>query len=143
MKEAEILELAVNGNAEARDFLYAWHTYLHLIDDIVDGDKPAAEIVTATRWASAIYGLPFYLQHRGTLFPIIQLITCEYEDANEMAAATEPWKRQAADVLRHSGANMVRIVAFLTGGYNAMRKVSPLLREACYFNHHTSDGTPI
>lgn len=137
-----LVQRAANGNPEAAAFLVAWHRYCHLLDDIVDGDVPPFQSLQLARWANDLYSSPFYRAHQLALQPLIQLITCTYEDSVEMERG-EPWAKSVADVIRHTGSDMVRMVAWLTGGYEAMRDVSQPLRRLCYFEHHDAAGNPI
>ena len=131
------------GNAEAKAFLAAWHRYCHLLDDIVDGDAPAGAAIQLGRWANDIYSCSFYRTNQAALQPLVQLITCHYEDSVEMATSEMAWERAEADVIRHAGADMVRVVAFLIGGYSHMRAVSRDIRSLCYHEHHDPEGNPV
>lgn len=137
-----IVETASGNNLEAKAFLYAWHRYCHLIDDVVDGDEPPARAAQIGRWANDSYSSPFYQRYALVLGPQVQLITCHYEDSVEMENSKEKWKREVADVIRSNGADMVRMVAFLVGGYSLMRHISIPLREMCWREHHTIEGAP-
>ena len=54
-------------------------------------------------------------------------------DLDALAAATEG----------HSGADVIRVVADLCGGWEAMRSISPVLRILGYEDHHDPEGKPI
>jgi len=137
------LDYVTKGNEDAKQFLLAWYAYLHLIDDIVDGDQTPEKVVKVARWANDIYSFTYYRNNEIVLRPQIQLITLVYEESNEFAKSDVKWKRDAADVLRHCGADMVRLVAWMIGGYDHAKQISKELREFCYADHHTSDGKPI
>lgn len=130
------------GNADAIAFLVGWHRLCHLIDDVVDGDAPARDAIKVGRWANELYSCPFYIAHRHTLQPQVLLITAIYEDSIDMAASEQAWEKREADVIRSCGADMVRLVAFIVGGYEHMRKYSRMLREHCYHEHHDDEGNP-
>ena len=139
----EFLSRVTKDNEEAKQFLIAWYHYLHCIDDVVDGDKGPANTITVARWANDIYNFPFYLKHVATLRPIVQLITITYEDSVQMERSGIKWQEDAADVLRHCGADMIRVVAWIVGGYNHAKQISMELRESCYLDHHTESGERI
>lgn len=138
----EIVARAANGNAEAHAFLVGWHRYCHALDDVVDLDAEPSAAILVGRWANELYSMPFYQRHQCVLGPLVQLITCTYEDSVIWQNASLPWRQHEADVIRHAGADMVRMVAYLTGGYACMRAVSLDLRDLCYREHHDSEGKP-
>ena len=138
----QLVEKAANGSLEAARFLVAWHHYCHALDDVVDGDTLAVTIIDVGRWANDLYSTPFYQRHHAILGPLVQLITITYEDSVLWQESEPAWRRQISDVIRHAGADMVRMVAYLTGGYEAMRAISLPLREVCYREHHDSEGEP-
>ena len=138
----ELVARVVGDNREAAAFLVAWHRYCHLLDDIVDGDASPASAIQLGRWANDLYSSPFYRANQGALAPLVQLITCHYEDSTEMVKSENAWEVHEADVIRHAGADMVRVVAWLLGGYGHMRAVSRDIRSACYHEHHDADGVP-
>lgn len=139
----QLLQKAAGGNRDALAFLVAWHRYSHLIDDIVDGDATPQHVITVGRWANELYANPFYVEHRASLGPLVQLITAEYQDSVEMEKSEQEWERIEADTIRHTGANMIRVVAYLLGGYQAMMEISRDLRSLCYWGHHDKDGKPV
>lgn len=138
----ELLTFVAKGNREAAAFLEAWHRYCHLIDDVVDGDAVPRDVVKVARWANELYSCPFYRDHAHMLAPIVQLITCHYEDSVDMGKSELAWERREADVIRHCGADMIRIVALMVGGYTHMQAVSRKIREQCYHEHHDEQGNP-
>jgi len=138
----ELIDLASGTNPEAKAFLYAWHRYCHLIDDVVDGEEPTIKAAQVGRWANDLYSSAFYQRFSVVLGPQVQLITCHYEDSVEMEKSKERWQRTVADVIRSNGADMVRMVAFIVGGYSLMRQISIPLRALCWREHHTIEGDP-
>lgn len=138
----EIVKTAANGDAEAHAFLVAWLRWIHLIDDITDGDVPARQTVLVGRWSCDLFCCPFFQRYHTSLLPLIQLMSCTFEDSLDLESSPYPHERTIADVIRHTGGDMIRLVAFITGGYELMRTVSVPLRRVCYADHHNSDGTP-
>lgn len=128
------------GNAEAAEFLQHWRAYVHQIDDLCDGHRAIDTCPEVFALASLVYSSKFYREHAAALFVTVQLVTCAYEDSLALAHRSEPWAAQLAEVLRHAGADMVRAVAFLTGGYAHLRRISPALHEACWREHHDATG---
>lgn len=138
----EVVKTAANGNAEAQAFLVAWLRWIHLIDDITDGDLPPQHTVRVARWSCDLFCCPFFQRYSQCLMPSIQLMACAFEDSLDLASSPYPHERTIADVIRHTGGDMIRLVAFITGGYELMRTISVPLRKICYADHHAADGTP-
>jgi hypothetical protein len=57
-----------------------------------------------------------------------------------MEKSDKKWARYTSDVIRHTGADMIRVVAWLCGGYDRMLHVSIPLHRSCYLEHHDKDG---
>jgi hypothetical protein len=132
------------GNEEAVQFLLLWSEYAHGIDDIVDMDRTDTEFVIATfGLANRLYSHPFYLAHYRELGLVVQLVTNAYADAEAMKASQYEWKRQTSDVLRHAGAEMLRAVVYLCGGYEHLRGLSERFHEVAYYEHHDAEGKPV
>lgn len=131
------------GNEQAADFLRLWRSYVHAIDDIVDGDTPGAEpLLTTFLQAAFVYTHPFFLANALALRQIAINCTNAYADSVAWERA-EGWKGQFADHYRHFGAEMVLAIAHICGGYNHMRAASPVLRELCWKEHHNEKGESV
>lgn len=142
-QDVEKLRQVCLGNEEAVQFLLLWSEYVHRIDDIVDMDRTDAEFVIGTfGLANRLYSHPFYLRNIASLGLLVQLVTNAYADAEAMKTSDRPWKREAADVLRHAGAEMLRAVVYLCGGYEHLRGLSERFHEVAYYEHHDQDGRP-
>jgi hypothetical protein len=141
-----LLKQVCNGDEDAVRFLSAWQIYVNAIDDIVDGDVPRRAACRSHGMANELYSCPFYRKHEARLQLLVQLITCAYQDSEELIEKTVNLPReyalQLSDVLRHAGAEMVRAVAYLTGGWNNLRKWSMKTHEVCYHEHHDAKGNP-
>lgn len=143
-KDVAKLQAVCCGNAAAVEFLLMWSEYVHGIDDIVDMDRTEAEFIIATfGLANRLYSHPFYLAHQRELGLVVQLVTNAYADAEAMKASHLEWKRQTSDVLRHAGAEMLRAVVYLCGGYEHLRGVSERFHEVAYYEHHDEEGKPV
>lgn len=143
MNLQEVVKTAANGQPEAEAFLVAWMRWIHLIDDVADGDLHRRNVVQVSRWACDLFCCAFFQRYRDNLLPLVQLMACTFEDSLDMESSAIKWERDIADVIRHTGADMIRIVAFITGGYDLMRHISVPLRRLCYQDHHTLDGKPV
>lgn len=131
------------GNAEALNFLGKWASYVHNIDDAIDGDVPGPEHLLATfAQAIEIYSHPYYLRHISALKPIAIMITSTYADSVEFERSDVEWKRQWADQFRHVGKVMVEAVATLCGGYDTLRSVSQELNAMCHGEYRIGEKMP-
>jgi hypothetical protein len=142
--DRELLNRICCGNAQAMDFLAnQWSPYVHEIDDMMDGDRPAKrdQLKTFAR-AIALYSHPFYLANLAALKAVALVVTATYADVVEWEGSPDEWKRQYADHYRHCGMDMVLAVAAICGGHEHAFAISKEQREICYFDHHTRDGKP-
>lgn len=131
------------GNQEAAGFLRLWRSYVHAIDDLVDGDRQGPEaLLHAFMQAAFVYTHPFFLSHLSALRQLAVNCTSAYADSVAWEK-TDGWQGQFADHYRHFGAEMVLAVASICGGYEHMRQVSPVLREICWKEHHDAQGKAV
>lgn len=132
------------NNESAAEFLRLWRTYVHGIDDIIDGDITKHEqIIEVFMQAAFVYNHPFFVANRVNLLQLVVNCTNAYADSVLFEKASEDWKRQFADHYRHFAAEMVLAIAFLCGGYSHMREASIQLREICWKEHHDQKGNPV
>lgn len=109
-------------------------------DDLKDGDKKPTEREIAHAFESMMIRLqtnPFYLQNHAMLTAIIVVAINAWHDANAWENE-EGWKRQDAFYLRNMGIEIATMCAFLTGGYDHLRRVSAEMRE--FFHHETYEA---
>lgn len=140
-QHAELLKLL--GDPAAVDWLVRYNAYAHLLDDLVDGDRPARDSLELARQALELYSHPFWVKHSTRLYSVARLCHSNYEDSVHWEKSPVAWQRTEADTVRHSGSDMVRAVADLCAGYAAMREISPVLRIIGYVAHHDAGGNPI
>lgn len=129
------------NNESAAEFLRLWRTYVHGIDDIIDGDTKDFEgVIRVFMQAAFVYSHPFYLSNLPSLRQIAINCTNAYADSVRWERDSEEWKRNFSDHYRHFAAEMVIAIAFLCGGYDHMRAASVMLRELCWCEHHNDKG---
>jgi hypothetical protein len=132
------------GDEVAVQWLLAWNGYVHLIDDIIDGEDDSPETVLKTFvLAAELYTHPFFVKHAARLKQIVLNCTNAYADSVAWEKSSEEWQRQFADHYRHFGAEMVVAVATICGGYGHARDISPELRTVCWKAHHTREGKAV
>ncbi len=131
------------GNASAGEFLKIWRAYVHGIDDIIDGDlKGPEETIKVFMCAAYVYTHPFFTANSAALLQIAVNCTNAYADSVAYEKG-EGWRKDFSDHYRHFAAEMVLSIASICGGYTHMRKVSPVLREACWDEHHDPEGNAV
>jgi hypothetical protein len=132
MEREQIIELAAGGNEDAQRLLTVFVGFAHTLDDVVDGDRavPDDELLQGVlNWTCEAASNPFFQQHRAALLPVILLAVNSWLDANRWARAEDPRQRLAADVLKGQYHEVVYLVAFLTGGWRALRALTAAARE--------------
>ena len=131
----------------AVDFLAIWNEYCHWVDDVVDGDTKStrAEVfVLGMMKSSAVYMHPYFRKYQSDLYPLIVDAANAYLDSVIFEEERKDnWKNAFGDVLRTAGNNLyIRIVGLLSN-WEVSRKISPMIREASYNQHHTTEGKAI
>lgn len=145
-------ELAVricNDNQEAKEWLEMLRVFVHVSDDIVDVDVPAASQTSAVERLCFIAALqlkmythPFFLKNMHALHGAMLSNLNAYADS-VIWEKENGWRKTCSDWLRHGGIEVVMIIAAITGGYDNMRSVSQELRSLAYDLHHDKEGNVI
>ena len=138
----KVLEIAANGNAEAFRFLSGCFHLWHGIDDVIDGDVPGEQIkeriIQLFLYAKDLYTTPFYRLNWMELSGAIDAVSNAYADSVMWENVDSGWQHELSDILRSQGVDIVCLVAKLCGGYEHMRRVSPLIRELSFFDQRGS-----
>ena len=144
MTAHDIINKYLLNNVEAQIFVYAYLAHCHSVDDIIDGDKSDSEfIIKAFTFTITLCSLPFYVQFRHVLEPVMMSAANAYADSVQFERSNVPWKLQYADVLRQTGNEVVLTVIGIVSGIDARREASLSLREISYNEHHNKLGNPI
>ena len=136
--------MAANGNRAALEFMVMWHEYVHEIDDLIDNN-----VTDPQRWLSAfahanlVYSTDFYAAYARDLRLVVMTATNAYADSVLWEKDGNAWQKKWADVIRHSGIDMIYAVAVICGGYELMRQISAQLKEFAHKCHHDENGNPI
>lgn len=141
----EIVARITQGNREAYDFLIRFHTLAHAIDDLIDEKRDDEWKLCLFLRVITFFSLdPFYNKHKEQLFPMVIIALNDYATSvawEKEVVANQPHKIMA-DHLRSNGQAIVEYVAFMCGGLEAMREVSPISWENSWKNHHDPEGKP-
>jgi hypothetical protein len=131
---------ACNGNEAGFAFLALWNQYVHAIDDIVDGQATPETTITTFACAANVFSHPFYLANRAALYAVVMLVANAYADSVSWEKSDRDGQRTMSDVLRFAGNEMLFAVALICGGYAHLRKISPVVRERSWLDHHNDKG---
>lgn len=140
----EVFEL-LNDRPDAKMFLATYCDYCHRLDDIIDEKITDSEYILKTAaMAADIFNSNFWRDNCNLLYVIEALVNNDYADANVWQGNAVEWKRNQADILRHSGNNMIFAVILLTKGREALRRFSGQIREVSHLMHHDPEtGKPV
>lgn len=119
--------LIANGNEWAFDFIWRCWNFFHLLDDLIDKDKPVTIQETSRElflFTQTIALNPFFQEHKHSLLPMI-LNACNGWIAGEEASEAN---KQYAPVLKCSDFNIYSHTAFLVGGWEHMRYIDSRFR---------------
>ncbi len=123
---------ALKGNEPAIHLIDSVVFIARIWDNLIDGDKPVSgEDINRMMWM-AMVEIPsnaFYVQHKFQIIPLLRdCINC-WLDANDFEKSSSADKKEIAFVLRDMIGNIAIQCAYLVGGYEWMRKISPLIRK--------------
>jgi hypothetical protein len=123
-----LMMLIANGNDSAFDFIWRCWNFFHLLDDLIDKDKPVTIQETARElflFTETIALNSFFQLNKIQLLPLI-LNACNGWIAGDEASETN---KEYAPVLKCSDFNIYSHVAYLVGGWNHMRAVDSQFRS--------------
>lgn len=138
VRNLKILEW-FHGNQAAVDCFVMISQIAETWDDLVDKGE-ANEGDVERSYMNALIGLEcnkFYTENRPMILPIMIIMMNGWLDSNEMVHTASKENHVKAYVLRNLGLELLPLFAFLTGGYDHMRKVSLEMRE--FFTHDDFD----
>lgn len=121
----------------AIDLIFTYEEYIHLIDDLVDDDKPAncQNILQLTALAARVYTNPFFVKYAGYLSIVDVLINSTYEDSVKWEHSSDPYLVGHADALRHCGIMMLETILFITCSRDKARQLISFMRERAHRMH--------
>lgn len=119
------LRFVANGDAQAYDLLLTIWNWNHVLDDLVDRDKPV-DHETAAYWCLELIRQlsfnSFYCQHSAYLYGLIVSMVNRWLDGDEWERSEDPQKRAYAPVVRCGDVDFALGVAYLTGGWSHLRR---------------------
>lgn len=121
-----------NNNAEAWRFIETFSNRGHLLDDIIDGDKPVSDealIGLELAWMKELAGNQFYQAHQGFLMPLIIMGCNAWLDSNKWEKEGTEVQKVHSDVVKSLYHEVVFACVYLCGGWNALREFTAKHRE--------------
>jgi hypothetical protein len=138
-EEAEILfkEIA-NGDGEALNFIRLWSSYCHTFDDLVDGDTSPTALAFAENQGlfTRLLFCPFFRRYEQDSLILRALISEAHTASEDMRKSSNPRERDWGLFLSHSGNDMLRFVALVTGGEKHLIEMSRKIRELTLKEHY-------
>jgi hypothetical protein len=107
------------GNADAYTFCRSAFEFFHLIDDLVDRDKPVAPndlVICLLKFIDVLTRNEFYQSHRDDLFAFIYSSAMAYAASLRLAQDEDIQRKVASEVLKSQYQDLFFRVAFWTGG---------------------------
>jgi hypothetical protein len=120
------------GNKDAEAFVLSFVAFCHMLDDIVDGDKPVDDMRLVRESLALIDEMmlnPWVNANRIFLWPSIVGCFNAWIDANKWERDGTPVQQRDADVVKGIYHETVFLVARLCGGFDHMRFVTAEHRE--------------
>lgn len=128
----KIFAEATLGDQHATEFLHAFLHFVHLIDDVIDGQKPHGDaeyvLLVHLEMLRILSFNPFWEKHKVSLFPIVLQSVRAYADSNRWATRPDFRDRASSDVLKSQYQDVWFHVAYLCGGYSHMARISDQFR---------------
>lgn len=120
MTDLERVSWLCKGDTEAMKFCLMLWNMVAIYDDIIDGDNPDhSDIHVHSMMYDALFGLPantFYMKNFALLNPLMMNAVANWRVANEMERANESADLPISFIIRSSYVDILRMVAFITGG---------------------------
>lgn len=126
----ECIVLAANGDAHAEEFLWRFYNFQHAFDDLLDRDRPVTDELAIRELLLFVQTLtfnPFYARHRNQLFSLLVQLGATVVDCDEWLAKNKnPKASKIAGYFGLGDQEIMMHVAFLTGGWDHMRRLKSL-----------------
>jgi len=129
--ERQFLIRVLQSNGPAIEMCEILFRISQVWDDLYDNDNDVSkEAINEAFWEALIElpGNTFYQRHFNTIHPLLKQYIIDWMDANLLEQENEHGQN-IAFVLRDSVASVVVQCAYLVGGYDWMRTVSPQIRR--------------
>lgn len=122
----------LQGHKTATDFVCDMFVVLHIWDDLIDKDKNLTDAEIHQAFWYALVSLPsnpFYVQNFNALQPILVGAIINWQASNEMETNGDDKDKSIAFILRGAYIDLVTISAYLVGGKDWVRQITPDIRR--------------
>lgn len=131
MQEANI-RAALRNHDQAVEVFLRLREILHTWDDLIDQDREVNLEAVNRAFFDLLVGLgqiPFWRAHQDRLSPVLVAAIANWHAANQFEAADDERRLHIAFIIRSDYANLLIVLAYLVGGYEWMREVTPTIRD--------------
>ena len=132
MNSPEELKEALAGNEDAYRFCTTFVSHCHVLDDIIDRDKPITDeqlIESEMQMMVVLVANPFFVENRTYLMPLIIQAFNAWLDSNKWEKSDDEKLQRASDVLKGYYHEVVYGAIYLCTGYGGLRKATSDNRE--------------
>ena len=122
--KSQLLKLA-NGNEDAFRFMWTLWNWEHVLDDLVDRDKPVVMDNAAHYFLTFTRELTFnrfYIDNAAYLFGLIASATIRWCDGEEFERSESKLKQAQSSTIKCGDIDVYLGVAYLVGGWEHVRK---------------------
>jgi hypothetical protein len=133
LSDEEFLAYAYQQNAHAVRFAMELRHISHVLDDLIDKDKPVPdEAVRMAFWRALVIlpANPFYMENLSYFHPLMSAALVNWQIANVFERGG-PEDRNMAHSLRYDLATVLVMIAVLIGGARWGEQVGPEIRRRC------------
>lgn len=136
MTDEQFFQYALKGDAEARTLIAHIYRLAHLIDDIVDRDKPLTEKDAYEAFWIALVQIPsngFYRRYSKELIPLAASALLNWVAANDIESRKDASidELQISHVIRYSVADTFTLIAAIIGGPQWGFEIAAEMRLRC------------
>lgn len=122
-----------NDNKDAFVFLWSLWNWLHIYDDLIDKDSKSssAEIITRgfMQFVVQLTHNTFFVANKDSLVTLLIAMANRYIDGDAWEKSTVAERKDVSQLLKCGDMDLYLHVAYLTGGWEHMRKCSREFRS--------------
>ena len=133
-KDREALMRFFKDDRSAVDLALVIARISHIWDDLIDRDKPVSDDQINSAFWLALIEIPsnqFYQRYGDTLRPVMATAILNWHAANEFEKRGELAGLEIANAIRYSAADVMMLMAALTGGPEWGAKCAADIRLLC------------
>ena len=120
------IKAASNGDVYAYEFLWRLWCFEHCFDDLIDQDVEINKelcVRELIKFVTCLSYNPFYQEHKDQIYGLLVQACTRWLDGDEWEQSEDETRRICASVVRCGDLDIWLHVAYLTGGWDYMRKL--------------------